>query len=284
MNCKAVQRRLMSGESPENPEAELQGHLEVCGTCRDWQRRLLQIEHNVPLLPVPLSENRSTFIRQFVATGPDSKNGLVASTVGVPPRSDPRFDGTRSVPPTLVKLPTNRQSQTPWGWYAAAAAAVVIFFGGWALWAPRDDLGTGTPRKSGPVPDPLLSSLMQHDLRLAGDLKPTERVEALVALADDLQRQTCTLARVADAKDLLSLARNYQDVIQHGVVVRAEKVPQSEQRKVLHPIADKLENTEREAEDLARKVPTSAEPLRLIAKAARDGSDGLRNMLREGTP
>ena len=53
MKCQAAQRRLLEAEDPALPPEKVRHHLAACPACRQWQRRLVQVERHVPLLPVP---------------------------------------------------------------------------------------------------------------------------------------------------------------------------------------------------------------------------------------
>ena len=67
MNCDIAQRRLMSIEDPAQVPADLRAHLASCGSCRDWQGHLVQLERHIPFLPVPVSRARSRFVRKLTA-------------------------------------------------------------------------------------------------------------------------------------------------------------------------------------------------------------------------
>src|SRR5205823_3999019 len=135
------------------------------------------------------------------------------------------------------------------------AAAVVILFVGW--WAISGLLDSGAPpiAQKHPEGDPLLAGLMEQDLRLAEAKTPSERVERLAAVADELQYHTKQLAREAESGQLQDLAQSFERVIQDGVLRGAKDVAIPEQARVLIPIADRLKTAGLDAEDLARKVP-----------------------------
>jgi hypothetical protein len=131
----------------------------------------------------------------------------------------------------------------------------------------------------------LAARLLKHDLTLAEADTPRRRVETLAALADELQGETRALAHKADPQDLHALARLYEKVIREGVMARARNLPMDERRNVLEPMADRLDQTRRDAQELAREVrPASAEALQQIAAAAKAGTDRLRILMEEATP
>ena len=69
MNCDVSQRRLLALPEPADPPPALREHLEVCPHCQEMQRRLVQVERNVPLLPVPASTARADFLERFRSEG-----------------------------------------------------------------------------------------------------------------------------------------------------------------------------------------------------------------------
>src|SRR5262245_37986964 len=62
MNCSTLQRRLLLLDSPDQPTGELAAHLAQCATCREWQRRMVQIEANLTRLPVPSSSGKARLL------------------------------------------------------------------------------------------------------------------------------------------------------------------------------------------------------------------------------
>ena len=55
MNCDTARRQLLASERPTQPTDGVQAHLARCPACRALQRRLAQVEQQIPLLPVPPS-------------------------------------------------------------------------------------------------------------------------------------------------------------------------------------------------------------------------------------
>src|SRR5262245_4043923 len=116
MICDVCQKHLMLSEDPDNPDLEVSAHLAECQTCRDWQRQLLQIEHNVGRLPAPASSPQAfldKFLRWPAAStteqpGSLSSNGG-ASSPATPDTAHAAVDGSslagpaadREVFPTL---------------------------------------------------------------------------------------------------------------------------------------------------------------------------------------
>src|SRR5262249_54440709 len=63
VNCEMVHRRLLTLEEPERLPADLNDHLAVCAACRSWHEHLVAVEREVPFLPVPPPERRTSFLR-----------------------------------------------------------------------------------------------------------------------------------------------------------------------------------------------------------------------------
>jgi hypothetical protein len=233
---------------------------------------LLQVEANVPRLPVPASDALPALLEQ-IANGPD--------VLPMPP-----------APPARS-----------WSWRlltgAALAASLLIgcgIFLGNVVWralqnpqnqralAPVEEpeKKASTARRPAPAAT-LVAHLVQCDLRLARAGNPEERVRALADLAQSLQGETQLLAGAAGAKELERLARLYGKVIRQGVVIRSRAVPAPERQRVLAPIVAQLARAEHDTAQLADKTPASAGPLRLIAAAAREGESQLRQLIGKDT-
>jgi len=70
VNCTVCQRRLLSAEQPDKPAVEVKNHLGQCPSCRVWQRRLVQMERQISLLPVPPSTAKADLLRRIVGPSP----------------------------------------------------------------------------------------------------------------------------------------------------------------------------------------------------------------------
>jgi hypothetical protein len=258
MNCKTIQHYLLGVENPARPPADVQAHLADCAACSDWQRRLLRIERNAPVVPVPPSRTKAAFLRKFLAQPAARKT----------PPAQPRPKQRAHSPRIVERWPLAA---------AGLAAAVLVVAGWWVLTARNSPQVVVHPCK--PAPDPLLANLLQHDLRLARAESPRERVQALADLADELHGETRTQARAAASDNLQTLAVLYGRVVRQGILTQAAALPADERDDVLPSIADRLGRTEKEAEQLAQQAPAGvADPLKQIARAAREGQASLRGV------
>src|SRR5262245_36293616 len=63
--CDAVQRQMLALTDPEHPPTSVQAHLDGCAGCREWQKRVVQVDRAVPLLSYPKSEAKSALLQQL---------------------------------------------------------------------------------------------------------------------------------------------------------------------------------------------------------------------------
>src|SRR5207253_107670 len=55
-----------TSERPEQPAPVVVTHLAGCSACRGWHRRLVQVEQDIPRLPVPPSRPPAAFLEQLL--------------------------------------------------------------------------------------------------------------------------------------------------------------------------------------------------------------------------
>lgn len=271
MNCPNTRSRLLETEDPALPAADIRAHLVACVGCRQWHTQLVRLERSVPRLSVPSST--------------DARAGLLrrlASEPGVQADAENRQSEAATAIPVAIPAITLRQRQGAAtgrgrrhsGWLAAAAAVFVAAFCAWALLRPAP---AHIPIALSPRPprDMLLEQLVERNLALAEAGTPVERVKALADLADDLKDETRSLVHAAPVEELMGLARLYDRVIRQGLAEQARGIAPADRMAVLGPVAGRLARALREAEATAQDVPAFADPLRLIAAAARDAGGSL---------
>lgn len=253
--CRNIQRRLLALSAPDDPPAAVREHLDGCADCREWQRRVVQVERNVGLIPVPPARGKDPFLRDFRA-------------------ESTRWDRLK----TRVKLMP--RWQLAWG---SAAAAVLLMLGALAF------VPTPSPTASRPIdpvaPDPLLAKLYQRDLELATAATSRQQVETLAYLAEDLRGESRGLASTLDGKDSLKvLAGWYSDVV-HTVVeesqARAKDLPAAERKAMLAPVERLLARASDDADKTAMeyRVQSANHPLSGIANTARSAHDRIVEIL-----
>lgn len=260
MNCKAIQRRLLALNEPDTPTPGLQAHLDSCPRCQETQRRLVQIERHIHLLPVPETSAKAALLAEF-----------------------------RSETTAWERMQFHIRNLKQWQVTAAGlAAAVLVCVLIWSI-APTEDKTQPRPLAAKSTsPDVLLTTLMQRNLKLALANSARDQVETLADLAEDLRGQTRPLFRYGEGKEgkesLKELADSYSQVIRTGVS-RAGKLPgempRTQVKQVLTPIVLKLLAATDDADQLAQQVPgLSAEhPLYTISFAARNGKEQLAMLL-----
>jgi hypothetical protein len=244
MKCSTFRNRLLAWDHPDRPPADARAHLDACAACRDWQRRLVRLERQLPRLPVPPSAAKGRVIRQIL-------------TAPLAPQRSPSAPSARDRGLQKLSLAF------------ALAAALALFTVGWWAWQFE---GQGPAPARRPAGDPLLASLLQRDLRLAVAGSARQRVETLADLADDLHGEALPLAHAAAFEELAGLAQLYAQVVRGGILAQARRLAPDEWQPVLGPIVGRLARAGGDAEGLARDLPAeSAAPLRAMAAAAREG-------------
>jgi hypothetical protein len=275
MNCDVCERRLLNSAEPDDPPAEVALHLAECPACRDRQRQLLEIEAQVPLLPIPPSHGKAGFLQRLL--------------------NEPLPRAPATVP---LRRPGHRAVLVLGGLAGAAAIIVGVFLSGILPRAPETDpnqpqaQGSGnnsSPQRAGGASSPqfgtgpLVALLVGFDCRLAQAATPQSRLHVLEEMADAL-RDVATV-RTSAPEALATLAELYETTVAEGVVPRARALPPKGRPALLRAAADRLAHTERVVEELARKAPPAAAgQLRRVADQARAGKNALRTLLEQGAP
>jgi hypothetical protein len=283
MNCEAYQRNLLLAANPAGPPADVALHLADCPNCREWQRRLAHIEHQVALLPVPVSDGKARLL-QRILSGPFPLPSSPASPLKPAWRRIAFFLGGAVAAAVLIAAGilvgglASRSLQGPGNEPQAQAP-------GKLLQPSQAGAAEALPGQAAPIAGTLVDRLMECDLRLAQAESTRQRVETLAELADALRDEAQALGKTAAPEALEALALFYSKVVREGVIQRARALPPEQRREVLVPIAARLDRATRDVEEIARKAaPASAERLRLVASIAREGDVQLRALAREGAP
>ena len=273
MNCTVVQRRLLAAEQPDFPTAEIKSHLAQCPACRAWQRRLVQIERHIPLVPVPPSTAKEEFIGRILGTIPNA-----APQPAVLEHS-PIAERPAVWRSPLVPGPKERGRQKL-SLAFSLAATLLLFALVWWAWPHTPP---APPFALHPTPQQLDQKKLED--RLAKVLHVETAQERLVKLAD-LAEEVHGEARemVDNAERLDQWARFYVRVVSENLMEQARRLPQADRPAVLEKIADRLKETESEATRLATQLkvrsPRSSASFDHIAFAARKGQQDLRELMR----
>jgi hypothetical protein len=308
MNCKEIKYFLLGCENPDQPPADVKAHLAVCSGCQDWQNQLAMIEMNIPFLPVPASAARAQLLRKVLsqpsllrseeevaAESAAETNVAVRDTVGPVLRSAEAktpvltdTDLSRVGAGILQFLRAMEPSARRFAAGGIAAAILLVIFGWMVIRTPHHPptAGSRMPRPS----DPLLSSIIQRDMRLAGAEKPSDRFLALADLADDLSGEVKKLAPLPEAKDVLDdLVKRYQEVLGDGLLKIAKKVPDEDRDDLLNKVGNRLHaagrTTDELGDQLGAKIPNSSrEALRKLTRAAYEGNRKLLDLRAQNVP
>jgi hypothetical protein len=246
MNCDAAQRRLLSEDRPDRPAEDVRRHLDGCSACRLLSRRLVQIERQIALLPVPPSSAKDAFTRRF------RRSAAPVMLRGAIPWPTPKERGQRKLS------------------FAVAIAAVLAVFA-IGLWS--------WPHHIEPTAPTLLT---QARYPFDHATTPRQRVEKLSALATDLQNQARTMTLTGRVEDLASITTLYSDLVGGDLLTDARALSPAERRVVLNEVADNLARAESEFSRLAAAPANAAtaESLRRLALAAGDGGRHIRDLLK----
>ncbi len=216
MKCSNLQRRLLAAERPDQLGAELRQHLADCASCRALYRRLVELERDLPLLPVPPSTRRTAFVAQFVQQTP----------VELP------------ATPPLVKLHRRTTTIKERGHrklaFALALAACVV---GVAFGLETWYLHNQRPSR----PDFVADHQARIDVLFKTSRDPGERVDAVLKVADDILADS----RQGDAEKLAQLARFYRELVGERLQAEVNGLPVDGQRRAkLNDLAGRLQDAE----------------------------------------
>jgi hypothetical protein len=309
MNCKEIKYFLLGCENPDQPPADIKAHLAVCSACQDWQNQLAMIEMNVPFLPVPASAARAQLLRKVLsqpsllrseekvaAESAAETNVAVKDTVG------PVLRSAEAKTPVLTDsdlsrvgagiLQFFRRLEPSARRFAAGgvAAAILLLIFGWMVLRTPTRPATSGDRVVRSFSDPLLSSIIQRDMRLAGAEKPSDRFLALADLADDLSGEVKKLAPLPEAKDVLDeLVKRYQEVLGDGLLKIAKKLPDEDRDDLLNKVGNRLHaagrTTDELGDQLGAKIPNSSrQALRKLTGAAYEGNRQLLDLRAQNVP
>jgi len=267
VNCTVIQRRLLSAEQPDQPAAEVKSHLSQCPACRAWQRRLVQIERQIPLLPVPPSTAKAELLQRILGTVPGD---AVRPTIAEPPNP-----WRSSVAPGPKEIGLRKLSVA-----FALAASLLIFSLVWWAW-PHSNITVPSSVVDRRVADQDKLEQRLHKALLVE--KPQERILQLAGLAEELLDEATKMADNAEKLD--QRAQFYTRVVSKDLMEQARQLPPADRPAVLEEVASRLERTESKASQMVSKLnntgqKSAAVSFNQIALAARKGEKHLRALMQ----
>jgi hypothetical protein len=258
VNCTVLQRRLLSSDHPEQPDTELTSHLAHCPSCLAWQRRLVRMERDLRLLPVPPSTAKEQWLQRFLGTRSER-----------PPIADPALVWRNA----QLAGPKERGLRKL-ALAFALAASLLVFALAWWSW----------PHPERPQPEIAQQEQARLEERLANSLRrqtPKERCLRLAQLAEEVHGEARGL--VNNSERLEQWAKFYVRIIGEQLLEQARQLPKEERSAVLASVADSLRKTESEAARFAARLqdaaPRSAASFKQIALASRNGERDLRALM-----
>jgi cyclophilin family peptidyl-prolyl cis-trans isomerase len=259
MNCELIQRRLLASDSPAQPSAETRRHLAECPACSAWHSRLVELEKQLPLLPVPPSERKAEVVRQIL-DAPEKASKRRA------PAYAPRL--------SFAELPRERGLRKVAVAMAMAASLAIFALGLWVWQHPVDT----------PKPDMLKAYREERDRRLTQAPTRQAKIEVLATLAEEHHRAALEMAQQGEVDKLANASKFYVELVRDNLLDQARELvretPPGQRPEVLDVIAQQLERTEssilRELGNPAVKFTNSARSdLQQMARAARTSRDEL---------
>jgi hypothetical protein len=262
VNCDTIHRRLLSLERPDQPPADVRGHLASCPACRGWHKRLVEMEARVARLAVPPPQRKAAFLDSLRQPAP---------------------------PPSTIRFQPDRRGQQPTprergrlklAIAVAGAAALVLIALGVAAW-PRDQRVQLSVVIRRPTP---LELRLKDDARWAKARTPQEKLAVLSDLADETHAQAQKLAR-SRGEDLDREVDLYREIVERITSDEATQIARKERAKVLQPLAERLARAESQAHTLALKLEaedsSSAAALRKIVAVAHKGNEQIRALIQQ---
>jgi hypothetical protein len=255
MSCQRFRHTLLASERPDKPAAAEARHLAGCADCRAWLRRLVRLEQQISLVPVPPSAPPAALLAMLQSAPADA---LVKPPVLFAPR--PR----REVGHQKLSLAI------------ALAAALVLFVIGW--WAALH-------MQKGSETIAVNFDSRSHDERIAQVLRPSlsppHRVSILIDQADDFFKMA--LVNPDDFSNVRRQADRFHRLVTHNLPPHAHDVSPGERAITLKAAADRLGKIKDNAAHLADQwksaYPKSVGAMIRIATDAGAAENQLRQMI-----
>ncbi len=258
MNCTVLQRRLLSAEQPDQPAADIRNHLDQCPSCRAWQRRLIQMERHIPLLPIPPSTAKAQLLQRILGTHTDR-----------PTIADPSNLWRSSLTPGPKERGLRKLSVA-----FALAASLLVFALAWWSWPRNPITGIEVAKREQARLEERLTNSLRVDT-------PKERLFRLAKLAEEIHGEARTL--VDNTEKLEQWTRFYARIVGQHLIEQARQLPREDRPAVFEEVAAALSKMESDATRLATQLksvaPRSSASFDQIALVSRKGEQDLRALL-----
>lgn len=194
MNCDKAIPWLLSARSEEALPGDLSAHLSACASCRSLRALLDGIEAMARASAT--SPSPATLARLAAALDSATR-----------PRSvSPRLRGSRLR--NVATLATAAAIFCAIGWLAGRSGGIVRI----------DPVPPPAPDRTARIrPDPLIVRVAAQSSKLTYSPGKTERIEALMSMADEVRAEAMRRAASGAADDIPPLARVHNTLMRHGV-------------------------------------------------------------------
>jgi hypothetical protein len=258
VNCDVIHRRLLALERPDRPPADLRKHLACCSVCRAWHEHLVQLERDVPRLPVPSPKRKNDFFAQLAREPQPIRLGMTR-----PPANGKRERGMKKMALAV----------------ALAASLLVIAGAVWVLNQDHSDNKNRHATGEGKGKENVLEKRLEAYPRWKTARTSREKIEVLDSLAIKVEKNAIALASANSLKELEQEVKVYREAVAQ-LTKEAPFIGDGEEReKVLRPVQRRLAQVESQAKRLAERVPDAAEFLTQLAMVAKQGDNELRLLL-----
>ncbi len=261
MNCATAQNQIIALPDPRQLSVALRDHVLSCDACRAWASQAARLEALLTQLSVPPAPA-------------EKKEAMIGDLMSADPVIQPM--PTPAARPSFATVAGRflRQNAT---YVGGLAAAVLVAVGvAWYMNRPVQVTPEFVERQD----HPLLKKMVARNVEMARAETPAKRLEVLGGMADEIAGETRGVARVASPAELIELANWYDKVVKDGLVKQSKDLKDSsapERKRLLDPLAAKLNADADAAEKLAGEAPPDAQPtLKRMADTAREGARELK--------
>jgi hypothetical protein len=255
MTCATIRNNLITSEHPDHPGPDESRHLADCPACHAWLRRLVQLERQIPKLPLPECAPPSKLLDRIQQSAP-------TPLVRLAPLPSTQTERVREFGRQKLALA------------CSLAATLALFTLAWWAWPPQPRVN---PVGIGVANDPytVLRDRMFKDAHT-----PKDRLHAVVQGAEDFLEDA--KQRGDDPRRVEQVAIYFERLVQEELPQQARALSANQREAVLPALADRFRAVNSAAERVAsaweNQHPDSARYLKEIARNADHADRLLRNL------